>query len=104
METSTWWEVRLDAESWVEDAVHSGDLDLDDRDMVEQWMHETADGCSHVIYYDNAYGLYRDNECPVPEDENPTGSIANQLTIYAYEAVRYALELAVDKFKEDEDA
>lgn len=95
MTTSTWWEVQSDAKAWVADAIDRGDLDVWDDDSRERWIHETADGCAHVIYYDNAYGLYRDNECPVPEDELPTGSVADQLMAYAYNAVTYALGLEV---------
>lgn len=101
MNTSTWWDVQNDAKAWVADAIDSGDLDPWDDDSREQWIHETADGCAHVIYYDNAYSLYRDNSCPIPEDELPTGSIADQLMFYAYNAVTYALGVEVVRAMED---
>ena len=95
MNISTWWDVQNDAKAWVSDAIATGDLDVWDDDARERWIHETADGCAHVIYYDNAYSLYRDNSCPVWEEDEPTGSIADQLMAYAYNAVTYALGLEV---------
>lgn len=95
MSTSTWWEVQDDANEWVADAIATGDLDIWDDESRERWIDETASWCSHVIYYDNAYSLYRDPSCPVPEDDLPTGSITDQLTAYAYNAVTYALGVEI---------
>lgn len=92
---SIWHSVKTDARIWVADAIASGDLDIHDDDAREQWIHETADGSSYVIYYDNQWALYRDPECPVDYEDAPEGDVYAQLAYYAYNAVTYALGLEV---------
>lgn len=94
-EGSRWSDVVADARSWVADAIASGDLDVSDADAVDRWVHETADGCEHVIYYVNGFGLWSDPSCPVDDDDLGYEDIGSQLTVYAYRAVVHALESAI---------
>lgn len=96
LDISSWVEVESDAHEWVADAIASGDLDVSDSDAVDQWVHETADGCGHVIWTRNNWGIWSDVSCPVDEDDlELAGGIGAQLTAYAYAAVVHALESAV---------
>lgn len=94
-EGSRWSDVVADARSWVADAVASGDLDVSDVDAASEWVHETADGCEHVIYYVNGFGLWSDPSCPVDDDDLGDVPIGEALTMYAYRAVVHALEMAI---------
>lgn len=94
-EGSRWSDVVADARSWVADAIASGDLDVSDADSVDTWVHETADGCAHVVYYVNSFGLWSDPSCPVDDGDLGCEGIGSQLTRYAYRAVVHALEMAI---------
>lgn len=94
-EGSRWSDVVADARAWVADAVASGDLDVSDADAASEWVHETADGCGHVIWYVNGFSLWADPACPVDDDDLDGADIGTQLTRYAYRAVVHALEMAI---------
>ena len=95
-----WRDVTADAFHWIVDGLASGDLDPADPD---RWIHESADGCEYVTWYDNAWSLWRDPSAP-DWSETPAPSTDPQalLTAYAVDVVKQALRATLDELTGDD--
>lgn len=107
---TTWREVCETVEQIVRDDIADGSLDPSDRDAVEEYAHEWADGSSWVIYYSESRALWADRATPDFEDEaneivTPDAGIQERITAAVYLAVRAQIVETVERVADElEDA
>ena len=55
---TTWYEVEQAIQQWAKDDWLSGNYDAD---SIDEWAHETADGCEYTIYYHHQNALWAES-------------------------------------------
>ena len=55
---TTWYEVEETVQEWAVQDFLAGQYD---EENVDQWAHETADGCEYTIYYHHQNALWADS-------------------------------------------
>ena len=97
-------------DSWIKSDIEYGNLDIDSEDDRERYAHETADGCSYVIYFGKALALWIDDMAVSDFEgealemlafEPSTISIGQIASACAYLAIRAALLSAMDELREE---
>jgi hypothetical protein len=57
--STTWYDVQDSVTEWAKSDWLNGDYDLE---TVDDWAHETADGCEYVIYYHHQNALWSSSD------------------------------------------
>ena len=92
--TTTWSEVKESVHEWALTDWLNGQYD---EETLDEWAHETADGCHYVIYYRHQDDLWTEGTVtPVHEAEVfidwPNGDIQERIQACVYYAIREACE------------
>jgi len=90
---TTWYEVEQAIQQWAKDDWLSGNYDAD---SIDEWAHETADGCEYTIYYHHANSLWLDSDYVRSFEDMVFGTedIQERITACVYYAIQETCLLA----------
>ena len=100
---TTWYEVEEAIQRWAKDDWLAGNYDAD---SVDDWAHETADGCEYTIYYHHQIDLWRDSDYVQSFEDIVfhARGIQERMQACVYYAIHETCLTAAQRIIESEDA